>query len=187
MSVARLRPGAAAALVALVVLLGLACDSADAPTIAPSSTPTPTPSATATPTPTPGGTHPATPAAAPSAVPTAATGEPYDDSTDPITLLASLYDALNRGDFARAYGYFDTPPAPSIEAFATQYASTKATLLAVAPPPRIGAAAGSEFAEIPAMTLAVDASGSLRTFGGCFTARRANPSVDLSASAGWRI
>ena len=57
--------------------------------------------------------------------------KPYiDDRSSPQALVQSLYNAINRKEFARAYSYFSVPPQPSLNEYA------KGCLLYTSPSPR---------------------------------------------------
>lgn len=150
----------------------------------PTETATPTSTATATPT----GTPTETPAATVSATPTPPVGPSYDDQSDPVAALASLYDAINRGEFARAYDYWEEPPAASVEDFEAGYADTAAVQLVVGVPVVEDPGAGNVFAAIPSLLVSTHTDGSQETFVGCYTMHTTNPDVDPGEDAGkWRI
>lgn len=107
----------------------------------------------------------------------AAAAEPYlDDRSSAESLVRSLYNAINRKEYARAYGYFDTPPADSLEAYAQGYADTERVALRVGPALEEGAA-GSVVYQVPVALAATAADGSERRFAGCYTLRLANPQI----------
>src|SRR2546427_10242 len=64
--------------------------------------------------------------------PTAPAPLAYDNRASPIDLLASFYNAVNRQEYARAYGYWETPPS-SYDQFAAGYANTAAVQLIAQP------------------------------------------------------
>ena len=73
-----------------------------------------------------------------------------DDRSNPLRLLASLYDAIAGRDYPRAYGYWEQPPSGMSETqFANGYADTVSVLVAVRPPLRYDGAAGSQYAALP--------------------------------------
>ena len=109
-----------------------------------------------------------------------------DDRTTPFNLLASYLDAINRKEYGRAWAYWETPPNPSYDDFVAGYADTVGVLVAVAPPARVGAAAGSAYAEMRTMLIATHLDGTQHSFVGCYVARRSDPSLD-PASPGWSI
>lgn len=99
---------------------------------------------------------------------------PFDLRDGPVNLLGSYYNAISRGEYERAYGYWETAPQP-FESFAEGFAETTDVFLVVGLPYHSDAAAGSVFAQVPVLLLAEQADGSQQTFTGCFVARRANP------------
>lgn len=105
----------------------------------------------------------------------------YDRQFTPTNVLTSLYDAVNRQDYGRAYGYWQgltTTP----EEFAQGYADTEQVLVAVIPPSFMGAAAGSVYAEIPTFLVATHQDGTLHPFQGCYITRRSNQGTEADAS-----
>ncbi len=97
----------------------------------------------------------------------------FDDTGTPVDLLASFYNAINRQEYRRAYGYWETPPS-GYDDFARGYADTAGVLLIVQPPAAVGAAAGSAYASIPTALVATRRDGSQQIFSGCYVARRSN-------------
>jgi hypothetical protein len=98
----------------------------------------------------------------------------YDDRTGPVRLLASYYNAINQREYARAWGCWETAPAPSFEEFARGFADTESVMLVVRPPTRLEGAAGSVYTAIPALVTATHRDDSRHNFVGCFVARRPN-------------
>lgn len=99
-----------------------------------------------------------------------------DDRSTPASLVRSLYNAINRGEFARAYSYFAEPPAPTLEAYADGYANTEHVELVVGTP-REEAAAGSVYYELPVAIRSDERNGESRVFRGCYTLRVTNPAI----------
>src|SRR5215510_12867714 len=83
---------------------------------------------------------------------------PQDDRSDPVTTLASYYNAINSRDFRRAYRFWESPP-QSYEQFERGFADTDRVRLLIEPSPRIEGAAGSSFAEISTIIVATTRSG----------------------------
>ncbi len=102
------------------------------------------------------------------------------DCSDPVTTLASYYDALNSRDFRRAYRFWETPPS-TYERFESGFADTDRVRVLIEPP-RVEGAAGSSFAEISTIVVATTRSGNERVFAGCYTLRKSNV-----RDMGWRI
>jgi len=96
-----------------------------------------------------------------------------NDHNDPIATLASYYEAINARDYRGAYGFWDSPP-QSFELFARGFADTDRVRLLVEPSPVLEGAAGSVYADIPAIVIATSRSGSERVFAGCYAMRRSN-------------
>jgi len=138
-----------------------------APTVEPSTTPAPTATFAQ---PEPSGTP-----------------ELYEDRADPVNALASYFNAVNRKEYPRAYGYWDLPPNTSYEDFAAGYADTASVLLVVSPPTRIGAAAGSMYAAIPTLLLATHNDGSQHNLAGCYVMRSPNPAMTGAAGPAWSL
>jgi hypothetical protein len=111
----------------------------------------------------------------------------YENLNSPVALLASFYDAVNAKEFERAYRYWETPPG-TLQDFARGYAETASVRLIVEPPTRVEGAAGSLYAEVPAVLVARQRDGGERVFAGCYMTRRSNlrPS-DIPKEEVWRI
>lgn len=100
---------------------------------------------------------------------------PYiDDRSEAAALVRSLYNAINRKEYARAWSYFgESKPASTYEDFAEGYARTEAVEVVIGPVTTEGAA-GSIYSRIPVAILATAGDGG-RLFAGCYTTRLANP------------
>lgn len=103
---------------------------------------------------------------------------PYlDDRSDAAALVHSLYNAINRREFARAWDYFgDTKPARDFDAFAKGYENTERVDVETGSVSDEGAA-GSVFYQVPVAIRAVARDGTESVFAGCYTARLADPSI----------
>ncbi len=97
-----------------------------------------------------------------------------DDRSTPGRLVESLYNAISRKEFARAWGYFATPPAASVEAYAAGFEDTAGVEVTVGTPHEEGAA-GSVYYELPVALSAERPDGTYRTFAGCYTVRLVQP------------
>ncbi|MIL10101.1 DUF1176 domain-containing protein, partial [Salmonella enterica subsp. enterica] len=107
----------------------------------------------------------------------AAQDAPYmDDRSSPEALVKSFYNAINRKEYARAWSYYgDQKPAASLQKFEEGFAKTTKVVLRVGDASSEGAA-GSIYYNIPVAIEAYEGDGS-KVFGGCYTARMANPGV----------
>lgn len=103
---------------------------------------------------------------------------PYlDDRSDPAKLVESLYNAVNRKEYGRAWSYFgDQKPASSFAAFSDGYAKTTEIAVETGTVSEEGAA-GSVYYSVPVAILAYAQDGSDEVFAGCYTLRLANPQL----------
>ncbi|MDP3895364.1 MAG: DUF1176 domain-containing protein [Mesorhizobium sp.] len=99
-----------------------------------------------------------------------------DDRSDPSALVQSLYNAVNRKEYARAWSYFSTKPAASLDAFAAGFADTAAVAIVTGTPSEEGAA-GSVFYSVPVAIRATNDAGAEQVFAGCYTLKLANPQI----------
>jgi hypothetical protein len=80
-------------------------------------------------------------------------GPAYANRDTPIDLLASFYNAINRQEYERAYGYWENPP-DSYADFVRGYQDTVSVQLIVQPPAWLEGAAGSSYANVPTALVA---------------------------------
>jgi hypothetical protein len=116
--------------------------------------------------------------------PPAQPGPRYDDRADPVHLLASYFNAVNRKEYQRAWEYWRNPPNPSYEDFVQGYADTASVLLVVRPPTWIEGAAGNQYAAVPSLLIATHTDASVHAFVGCYVAWRASPGL---GDEGWSL
>lgn len=112
-----------------------------------------------------------------------------DDRSSPVALITSYYNAINRKEYGRAYGYWENPPnGASLTQFARGFADTAHDELTLRPPARIEGAAGSRYARVPTVVIATHTDGSKQTFFGCYVARWPVPeNFSPPRDLGWRI
>jgi hypothetical protein len=119
--------------------------------------------------------------------PASAEQRPYENLSSPVDMLASYFNAVNRREYERAYGYWATPPG-KLEEFARGYAETASVRLNVEPPTLIDGAAGSLYVEIPTALFARQRGGGEHVFAGCYVARKSNlRPPDIPKEDVWRI
>ena len=107
--------------------------------------------------------------------PALAQDSPYlDDRSTPQSLVQSLYNAIGRKEYARAWSYFANPPAPTLEEYAKGYEGTESVTLILGAP-AVEGAAGSTFYALPVALSAAGANE--QVFAGCYTLRLANPQI----------
>lgn len=100
-----------------------------------------------------------------------------DDRSSPQTLVRSLYNAIDRHEYGRAWSYFSEAPAASIEAYAKGYEATERIELIVGSPAEEGAV-GSIYFQLPVVIRAEDKGGDLKVFAGCYFLRMTNPGME---------
>ena len=101
-----------------------------------------------------------------------------DDRSDPIAVLNSLVNAINRHEYLRAYSYWeenaiDLPP---YEQFAQGYEETASVQLQTGMVYG-GVAAGNTFYDVPVALLAQTEQGVTQTFTGCYRLHLGNPAI----------
>ena len=106
---------------------------------------------------------------------------PRDDRGDPISALASYFQAINARDYRRAYRFWEAPES-SYDRFVAGFADTDRVRLLVEPSGRNEGAAGSVYAEVTTVIVASTRAGGDRVFAGCYVLRRSNVRDN-----GWRI
>lgn len=103
---------------------------------------------------------------------------PYvDDRSSVSAIVRSLYNAVNRKEYARAWSYYgDQKPAADLQRYADGYKDTASIKLLFGQAESEGAA-GSVFYSLPISIEAASADGATKVFAGCYTARLANPQI----------
>ncbi|MCW5695863.1 MAG: hypothetical protein KIS96_03900 [Bauldia sp.] len=100
---------------------------------------------------------------------------PYlDDRSSPGAVVRSLYNAIDRGEYARAWSYFAVPPETSFEAYVAGFADTGSVSVSVGGAIRMPTDAGLRHG-VPALVTATARDGTESTFSGCYFVRDANP------------
>jgi len=109
---------------------------------------------------------------------------PYlDDRSNAANLVKSLYNAVSRKEYSRAWDYFgETKPSKTFDAFVEGYATTDRVAVATGAVSEEGAA-GSVYYQVPVAIQAFDTNGKDAVFAGCYTARLANPQIQGSPFA----
>lgn len=100
-----------------------------------------------------------------------------DNCSDAAAIVKSFYNAINRGEYARAWGYFgDTKPSRDFQAFVKGFENTQSVQI-VTGSPGVEGAAGSTFFSLPVAFLATNKDNSEQVFAGCYTVRQVNPQI----------
>ncbi|WP_075290601.1 hypothetical protein [Pararhizobium arenae] len=94
-----------------------------------------------------------------------------DDRSDGAALIRSLYNAVSRKEYARAYSYFsDKSELPEFSKFAEGYADTVEVEVKTGTVTPEGAA-GSVYMPVPVAVRSVDKAGKEHVFAGCYVTR----------------
>lgn len=103
---------------------------------------------------------------------------PYlDDRSSPEAVVRSLYNAIDRHEYARAWGYFgDVKPAKDFDSFAKGYENTDSIEIRIGSVSEEGAA-GSIYYGVPVAIRATDKKGDQAVFAGCYTLRQVNAEI----------
>ncbi len=98
-----------------------------------------------------------------------------DDRSTAAAVLRSLYNAVNRREYARAYSYYAEAPRPYAQ-FVRGYADTLAVSLSLGPVQSEGAA-GSVYSTVPVRLRALQRGGKEQVFVGCYVLRQIQPTL----------
>ncbi|OBQ61226.1 DUF1176 domain-containing protein [Mesorhizobium erdmanii] len=106
---------------------------------------------------------------------------PYvDDRSSAEAVIRSLYSAINRHEFARAWGYYgDTKPAKDFDTFVKGYDGTDKVEVKTGDVSDEGAA-GSIYYNVPVAIQATDKNGQAKVFAGCYTLRQVNAQIQAA-------
>ena len=109
----------------------------------------------------------------------AASADPryLDDRSSPEALIRSLYNAINRHEYARAWDYFETQPAKDFATYVKGFEGTASVKLVTGIETGDGAA-GSIFFNMPVAIAARNSDGQEKFFSGCYTVRQSNVPVE---------
>ncbi len=99
-----------------------------------------------------------------------------DDRSTATAVVQSLYNAIERHEYARAWSYFSEGPAASYEAYVAGFVDTASVRITTGNESGEGAA-GSSYFEVPVILEATANDGTVSTFVGCYTVRQVNPSI----------
>lgn len=97
-----------------------------------------------------------------------------DDRSTPERVIASLYNAVTRGEYPRAWSYWAEELRPDFDAFAAGYADTAAVRVRTGPAQAEGGM-GKTWWLVPTVIEARRTDGSAAVFSGCYALRQTNP------------
>ena len=104
---------------------------------------------------------------------------PYiDNRSGPVDVLTSLFNAVNRKEYDRAYSYWESGVSdlPPYDQFKAGYANTKSVQLLTGPVGG-GVGAGQYYYSVPVVLVSQTTGGQTQTFAGCYTLHLANPII----------
>jgi hypothetical protein len=103
-----------------------------------------------------------------------------DDRTGPVEVLSSMFNAINRHQYARAYSYWEnagvSSSVPPFDQFQNGYANTASVMLTTGTPVS-NMGAGQIYYSLPAVIVAQTTSGVTQTFSGCYRFHLARPDI----------
>jgi hypothetical protein len=154
--------------------------------------PTNTPAATEIPQPTATPTQPnavaVTPASPTRTSSTSVAAKPVDigadryldNRSDGVTVIESLFNAINRKEYVRAYSYWqNTDQVPSFDKFEEGYADTKSVQLQLGTV-NYSVGAGQTYYTVPVVLTARTTQGETQTFAGCYTLHLGSPNAQAT-------
>ena len=102
-----------------------------------------------------------------------------EDLSSPVALLTSYFGAIEEKDYARAFSYWETPPAstPDLASFEAGFAETANVALVLRLDVSMDGAAGSIYASLPTLLISTLSDGELQHFAGCYVTRQVNVPV----------
>jgi len=106
----------------------------------------------------------------------------FTTQTDPVSLIGAYYNAISRGEYDRAYSYWEQAPRNQSEAqFAAGFADTQTARAIIRLPIFTDAGAGNIYASIPTLVTALRRDGTQQFYTGCFVAHKTNVPVGNAA------
>ena len=117
----------------------------------------------------------------------------YEDRTGVEQTLLSYYNAVNRKEYQRAYGYWESPgmgptsTPPDYATFVQGYARTEYVAVTTGTP-SYDAGAGNFWATVPTVIVATTIGGGREVFAGCYVLHHTNPGADPRPGAElWKL
>jgi hypothetical protein len=124
----------------------------------------------------------------PEATEESAASEPTPE--DAVAVIRNYYEAINSGDFERAYVLWSDSgrsSGKSPQQFAAGFADTTGVSVEMQAPGNVDAAAGSRYIEVPVTITATHRDGSQHRFAGKYVLRRAMVDGATPEQRQWRI
>ncbi|WP_102959297.1 hypothetical protein [Mangrovicella endophytica] len=102
-----------------------------------------------------------------------------DDRSTPEAVISSLYNAVARHEYTRAWSYFDDgPDRPDFATFAKGYEDTAAVSLKLGKGTSEGAA-GSIYALVPVVVQSMVTGGERTVYAGCYQLKQVQPAAQI--------
>lgn len=106
-----------------------------------------------------------------------------DDRSDAVQVLRSLYNAINRFEYLRAYSYWEPAAAKqqltSLDSFSKGYADTQSVQLTTGQVAS-NAGAGQVYYTVPITLVSQSQAGVKQTFVGCYTLHLSSPTIQAT-------
>jgi hypothetical protein len=103
-----------------------------------------------------------------------------DDSSDAVLVLRSLFNAINRHEYLRAYSYWqDKTQVPSFDQFQKGYENTALVDLFTGKVAS-DAGAGQVYYSVPTVLKSTTTAGDQQTFAGCYSLHLAQPAIQAT-------
>jgi hypothetical protein len=103
-----------------------------------------------------------------------------DDRSDAVLVLRSLFNAINRHEYLRAYSYWqDKTQVPSFDQFQKGYENTASVDLFTGKVAS-DAGAGQVYYSVPTVLKSTTTTGEQQTFAGCYTLHLAQPAIQAT-------
>ncbi len=100
-----------------------------------------------------------------------------DNMSDPVDVLRSFYNAINRHEYLRAYSYWqDQSQLLPLPAFTQGYSTTQSVALATEPV-QSEAGAGQRYYRVPVTITSQLSDGSIQMFAGCYFLHFSSPAI----------
>lgn len=107
----------------------------------------------------------------------------YEERTDPGNFMQSFYNAINRKEYQRAYGYYDTGAEKlPYDQFVAGYADTVSVVVYTGKIEE-DPGAGNIYATVPTVLVATHTDGTMHTYSGCYILHRTNAGIDPDPNA----
>jgi hypothetical protein len=103
-----------------------------------------------------------------------------DDRSGPVEVLSSLFNAINRKEYVRAYSYWEAnSQVPPFDQFQNGYANTESVQF-TSGQVSTDHGAGQIYYSVPVVLTAKTTSGAAQTYAGCYKFHLANPQIQAT-------